>query len=82
MSVKKAYIKPAVTFDCFELNDSIAAGCAFINSNHAPYVCPVYDVELGYSLFSQMYVCDSTPSGGNDSICYNVPLSDWSVYTS
>lgn len=80
--MKKTYIKPQVVFDCFELTDSIAAGCAFLSSNMAPYACPVLDEEFGYTLFTDMGTCDSTPPGGNDSICYHVPTADYSVYTS
>ena len=80
--MKKAYTKPLIVFDCFEINDSIAAGCSFLSSNQAPYTCPVLDPEFNYTIFSERPTCQSVPPGGNDSICYNVPVADWSVYVS
>lgn len=80
--MKKFYSKPMIEFDSFELTDSIAAGCAYISSNQSPYACPVLDEEFGYTIFTDYGVCDSTPPGGNDSICYHVPTADYSVYTS
>ena len=77
----KAYTKPQIVFDCFELTENIA-GCTFLSTNHAPYSCPVYDPEFGYSIFTDSIICDSTPPGGNDSICYNIPVADYSVYIS
>ena len=80
--MKKEYIRPQIVFDCFELTDSIAAGCSFLSQNQAPYSCPVLDPELGFTLFTDPLICQSTPPGGNDSICYNVPTADYSVYIS
>ena len=80
--MKKSYVKPQLMFDSFELTDSIAAGCAFLSSNHDPYVCAVLDTELGYTIFSDYAICQSTPPGGNDSICYHIPVADYNVYTS
>ncbi len=80
--MKKQYIKPQIMFDSFELTDCIAAGCAFLNSNIQPYVCAVLDKELGFTLFTDIGICDSTPPGGNDSICYHIPVADYNVYTS
>lgn len=81
--MKKAYTTPEIIFDSFELTANIAAGCAFISSNHDPYICPVLDEELGYTIFTDYTNgCASTPPGGNDSICYHVPTADYSVYTS
>ena len=80
--MKKLYTKPEIIFDSFELTESIAAGCTFITSNVSPYACAVLDKEFGYTIFSDYAICDSTPPGGNDSICYHVPTADYSVYTS
>jgi hypothetical protein len=81
-TVKKVYTKPEIVFDSFELTESIAAGCSFISSNIAPYECAILDKELNYTIFSDYSMCQSTPPGGNDSICYHVPTADYSVYTS
>lgn len=80
--MKKSYTKPNIMFDSFELATSIAAGCAYISTNVAPYICGVKDEELNLILFSDMVNCTSTPPGGNDSVCYDVPTADVSVYTS
>ncbi len=80
--MKKTYIKPQIVFDSFELTTSIAAGCSFLSTNQDPYVCAILDPELGFTIFSTRPTCDSTPPGGNDSICYHVPVADVSVYTS
>ena len=80
--MKKEYSKPMIDFDNFELTENIAAGCAYISSNIAPYECEVFDKEFGYTIFSDYNRCYSTPPGGNDSICYHVPTADFSVYTS
>lgn len=80
--MKKTYISPQIMFDSFELTDNIASGCAFLNSNIQPYVCPVLEKEWGYTIFSDLTICDSTPTGGNDSICYHIPVADSNVYTS
>ncbi|MBR5234416.1 MAG: hypothetical protein IKW03_09420 [Clostridia bacterium] len=80
--MKKAYSRPIIVFDNFELTENIAAGCSYISSNIAPYQCAVLDKEFGYTIFSDYSICDSTPPGGNDSICYHVPTADYSVYTS
>lgn len=80
--MKKAYTAPEIVFDSFELTANIAAGCAFITSKHDPYACPILDEEFGYTIFTDFGICDSTPPGGNDSICYHVPTADFSVYTS
>lgn len=79
--MKKNYIKPEITFDNYELTVNIAAGCAYLTSNQAPYECAIFDEELGFTIFSDSR-CQTTPPGGNDSICYNIPVADTSVYTS
>ena len=80
--MKKAYMKPQIVFDSFVLTEDIAAGCTLLNSNMQPYVCAVLDQELGFTIFSDYEFCDSTPPGGNDTVCYHVPTADWNVFSS
>ena len=79
--MKKTYIKPEITFESFELATSIAAGCVLIGSNSEMYVCPVTDSESGLTFFSSDG-CMTRPSDGDQSICYNVPLEGYGVFTS
>lgn len=80
--MKKAYVTPDIVFESFEITENIAAGCTLINSHFAPYDCPVFDEEIGLAYFSQLGTCHLTPPGGNDSICYHVPVNDNNVYVS
>lgn len=76
--MKKTYVKPQILFDSFELSQDIAAGCRIL-SNNQEYQCPVYDPELGVSIFTTQ--CDMEPVNG-DSICYHVPVGDNNVFGS
>ncbi len=82
--MKKPYIKPQIAFESFQLSTSIAASCALLGTNSAQYVCPVEDPDSGFMLFAEDITspCDTAPMGGNDSICYDVPLENWNVFSS
>ena len=80
--MKKTYTKPQIVYDCFEIADSIAAGCKYFNTNQAPYICPIFDPESEFTIFSDYINCAMTPPHGNDSICYHIPVNDWNVYMS
>lgn len=81
--MKKTYIKPQIAFESFQLSNSIAASCALLGTASAQYVCPITDPESGFTLFANhVAACDTTPVGGNDSICYDVPLANWNVFSS
>ncbi len=81
--MKKAYQKPEIVFDSFQLTQSIAAGCEFI-SNHIEKACPVTDPFLGRTFFtSSTYGCKVTEvPGAYDDICYDVPNPSNNVFTS
>ena len=84
--MKKKYEKPDILFESFALSQSISAGCEMIGGNHAQYVCPVLVKTPGfdddtYTIFGDG-ACESKPVGGNDSICYHVPIADNNVFNS
>ena len=78
--MKKEYKKPVIIFESFALAKSIAVGCDQIATS-AQYVCPVTDPDLGFTYIS-IGTCDTTPPGGNDSICYHAPTESTNVFNS
>lgn len=81
MKLKKKYNKPIITFESLALSTNIAAGCAFISTNSAEYICPVIDEESGWTIFSDKAVCMMTPKPG-DTICYDIPLANSNIFES
>ena len=74
--MKKAYEKPQIVFDSFELSQSIAAGCEYL-SNATRGDCAVKPGPDIPSIFSQSGICESVPAPGyEDQLCYDVP-NDW-----
>ncbi len=82
--MKKAYVKPQIVFESFQLSTSIAASCALIGTQLAQYVCPFEDPDSGFLIFAESVAspCDTAPVGGNDSVCYDVPNESWNVLSS
>lgn len=78
--MKKAYSKPQIFFDSFELSQSIALGCEKI-TNQAEYVCIVTEKDSGIVYITNSD-CRYTPPGGNDGICYHAPDDSTNVYSS
>ena len=81
MKLKKKYNKPTITFESLALSTNIAAGCAFISTNSAEYICPVIDEESGWTIFADNAVCNMTPRPG-ETICYDIPLANSNVFES
>ncbi len=79
--MKKPYNKPTITFESLALSTNIAAGCAFISTNSAEYMCPVIDEESGWTIFSDKAVCMMNPKPG-DTICYDIPLANSNIFES
>ena len=79
--MKKPYNKPTITFEGLALSTNIAAGCAFISTNSAEYICPVIDEESGWTIFSDKAVCMMAPKPG-DTICYDIPLANSNIFES
>ena len=81
--MKKTYTKPLIVYESFKLSTNIAASCTFLGTQSAQYTCPVYDPQFGFNIFAETTVdCDMTPPGGNDSICYDIPIANSNVFSS
>lgn len=83
--MKKAYSKPQIIFDSFELSQSIASGCEGI-ALQAENECAVR-VEL--EGIGNIDIFNTTPSpcttsgpGDHDLVCYHVPSDDNNVFSS
>ena len=79
--MKKSYIKPAIAFESLAITANVSSGCTLIGTTNAEYVCPVIDEESGWTIFSNNGQCMMTP-GPNDTICYDIPLANTSVFAS
>lgn len=79
--MKKAYIKPQIVFDSFQLSQNIAGDCEFI-STFARGNCAILEPETGDIVYLDSTTCQFTPPNANDGICYHVPTEDWNVYSS
>jgi hypothetical protein len=74
----KNYIKPAVSFQFFNVVDGVSAGCNMDKTN-APYDCPVEIPNWpGETLFNASN-CMWTPNDGDFDICYQGPSGVVSV---
>lgn len=80
--MKKAYAKPEILFDCFELAEGLTANCIAIQTNNARNVCPVTIPEWGMTVFTDASGCDIVGQGGNDKICYEIPAHSSTVFVS
>lgn len=79
--MKKAYNKPVIMFESLAMSANVSAGCTLLGTVNADYVCPVIDEESGWTLFSNYANCMYVP-GPNDTICYDIPLANSSVFSS
>lgn len=78
--MKKAYKKPELAFESFELSQSIAAGCMYISNHGSIYNCSVKtDWE---TVFVTNDVCDRYVPELEVKICYHVPNDDYRIFTS
>lgn len=81
LNLKKAYNKPVIMFESLAMSANVSAGCTLLGTVNADYVCPVIDEESGWTLFSNYANCMYVP-GPNDTICYDIPLANSSVFSS
>lgn len=79
--MKKAYSKPQIFFDSFELSQSIAAGCEYI-SNQGWNECSIFINQIVGTIFQVKGVCETTPPNPDDYVCYHNPDDSRSVFTS
>ena len=81
--MKKAYSKPQILFESFEISQSIAGSCEEI-VNAMPGSCGLV-LFPGKTLFTSEMVgiCNTTPSPGQfDDLCYDVPSDNNNVFSS
>lgn len=81
--MKKAYVKPEVYFESFELSTSIAAGCEY-RTNHAINVC-TYELTGGRNVFvNESTNCHDAqaPGGSYGAVCYQIPSDQSNLFTS
>ena len=76
---KMSYTKPAFTFQAIPLVVGGGTGCS-LSATSAEYVCPVYDDDLGVTIFASS-ACEYKPADGTN-ICYTVPTADHNIYNS
>ncbi len=79
--MKKTYKKPIIAFENLALSTNIAAGCAYISTNSAEYICPIMDEESGWTIFAENSVCNVAPRPG-EQICYDIPIANSNVFES
>lgn len=80
--MSKAYVKPLILYENFELAENIAM-CELIASTQVRYSCPVHDTETGWTIFQEGAGsgCVQTPADG-EQVCYEVPFEDYNVFVS
>ena len=83
--MKKAYIKPQVYFEDFQLSASIAAGCEVIIKNPSQGTCG-YVMTEGVTVFTGNVSGCSMPiedgSSTANGLCYHVPFQTYNLFTS
>ena len=79
--MKKSYMKPAIAFESLTITANVSSGCTLLATNNAEYVCPVIDEEAGWTLFSNYANCMYIPNK-DDTICYDIPIANGSVFSS
>lgn len=75
--MKKAYVKPTISFESFKMSSSIAANCA---RNKDEIIIP--DNIGGFNIFIDSNDCVYIPDDGEFGICYDVPTEDIRVFAS
>ena len=78
--MKKAYEKPRVYFEDFQLSTSIAGGCAW-TASFEENSCPVKIPGTPEPYITDSACTFSVP-GENDKFCYHTPMDNKNVFTS
>lgn len=80
--MKKAYVKPEVYFENFQLSANIAAGCMH-KTNHQENVCGYSIPGVGAVFTTTVTGCTYTEESENyNGICYHNPSDDGKLFTS
>ena len=81
--MKKAYCKPSLWYENFQLSQSIASNCEGI-ANFTEGMCsvtlegPVYSLVL----FNDPSICINSPPNPDDYLCYHAPTEGNNVFSS
>ena len=76
--MKKAYVKPTISFESFKMSSSIAGTCRFNDTTTDVNSC---SIEIGgYVIFTG--VCEFGPQEIGTDVCYDIPTDDTRVFTS
>ena len=75
--MKKAYVKPTISFESFKMSSSIAANCVLSEDE---IIIP--DNIGGFKIFIDSNDCVYIPDDGEFGICYDVPTEDIRVFAS
>ena len=76
--MKKAYVKPTISFESFKMSSSIAGTCKFNENSVDRNSC---SIEIGgFNLF--LTFCEFDPQDFGYSPCYHVPTDDERVFAS
>ncbi len=82
--MKKAYVKPQLYFDSFELNTSIATGCSAGYNHENTTFSNANSCVLKFgtdTVFLNVAICSLTEFDENQ-FCYHVPTSNDKVFSS
>lgn len=79
--MKKAYVKPELYFEDFELSENMATGCGMITKQLGKDACG-FDDGVTTIFISTNTGCKYTAEDGYGSICYHVPTDAGMLFTS
>lgn len=78
--MKKAYVKPEIYFESFELSANIATGCSTI-IDHAQDTCGVVTPGIPGAAFTTT-ISGCTWTGDGEKVCYHVPTESAKLFSS
>ena len=80
--MKKAYIKPTLSFENFKLSTSIAGTCTLDGTSSDANSCG-FDIGIGVVFITQLSGCVFESQDGTEfGVCYDVPSADTRVFAS
>ena len=80
--MKKAYVKPVLYFENFELNANIAASCATPIHNSARDACGLEIDGIGVAFLDGISGCKYKGKDGNFGVCYHNPTDTTNLFNS
>jgi hypothetical protein len=82
--MKKAYVKPTISFESFKMSSSIAGTCVLQANSGDPNSCE-YTTSMGFVIFTAACTGKdeySSQDGTEYGVCYDVPTADVKVFAS